>query len=317
MCREIARPRSNGYKTECVSGQLWLATNPPWFQLTQLIIPSLHPAELESQLSVAPLELTPDSILPDPTELIGTDLDQLGGPSGTTDPDLIDGGGAAGSSNNVGSSSNFLAPHLDGLELPSIDMTGSEHHDGFNALFEQSAAAAEQEQQQQQQQQQQQTHQQAEDDDGMAVDSIVGVNVEEPRDQDQVQMDPALGGYPDDSVGQDVQEGSSQGPINPNDVENQQDQGPSGRQTGQEPYLMTLANAAEVASDVPALDQQGNTPSALPTTSRKKRARTGSALPEQDSVWVHIWSDLKTDLLDVSEVDDETGGMLVGELSVA
>lgn len=80
---------------------------------------------------------------------------------------------------------------------------------------------------------------------------------------------------------------------------------------------MTLANAAEVASDVPTLDQQGNTPSALPTTSRKKRARTGSALPEQDSVWVNIWSDLKTDLLDVTEVDDETGGMLVGELSVA
>ena len=280
-------------------------------QLT--IVRSFHAAELESQLSVAPLELTPESILPDPTELIGTDLDQLGGPSGTTDPDLID-GGSAGSSNNVGSSNNFLAPHLEGLELPSIDMTGSEHHDGFNALFEQSAAAAEQ---QQQQQQQQQTHQQGEDDDGMAVDSIVGVNAEEPRDQNQVEMDPALGGYPDDSVVQDVQEGSSQGPANPNDVESQQDQGSSGRQTGQEPYLMTLANAAEVASDVPTLDQQGNTPSALPTTSRKKRARTGSALPEQDSVWVNIWSDLKTDLLDVTEVDDETGGMLVGELSVA
>jgi len=148
----------------------------------------------------------------------------------------------------------------------------------------------------------------------MAVDTIVGVSAEEPREQSQVEMDPALGGYPDDSATQDVQEGPNQGSAELNDVEGQQDQGSSGRQTGQEPYLMTLANAAEVASDVPALDQQGNTPSALPTTSRKKRARTGSVMPEQDSVWVHIWSDLKTDLLDVSEVDDETGGMLVGEL---
>lgn len=185
--------------------------------------------------------------------------------------------------------------HMEGLEeieLPAMDMTVAEGHDGFNALFEQSAAAAEADQ-------------------GVEGERVPGQAVE---------AEPTLG-YPEEhglsrSETQPQDEAVTRtGSMGPVDEQEGEASGSSSRQTGQEPYLMTLANAAEVASDVPPMDQQGAPPT-IPSTStgrRKRTAAAGSALPEPDSVWVQIWQDVSVGLQDVGEVDDLVGGLLVGE----
>ena len=250
--------------------------------------------------------------MPDPTELIG-EMDQepiVAGPSGTSEQDgdatgmAVDGTGSSQQSQQQQQQQQretdafHLAPNLDEIELPAIDMTVAEHHDGFNALFEQSAAAAEA-------------------DHAIEGDRVHGQGGE---------TDSALGGvYPDaDEQGLSRAETQTQsenivgisaraGSMGAVDEQLEETPASSSRQTGQEPYLMTLANAAEVASDVPHPDQQGST-STIPSTGRKKRTRTGSAMPEQDSVWVQIWIDVTAGMQDLGEIDEQVGGSLVGEL---
>jgi hypothetical protein len=236
-------------------------------------------ADLDQPLAGPTIELTPDVALPNPVELIG-DVDHepiTDVLENTLDPALEP---PQNDETVPGATDSFLPQNLDGLELPSIDITGTEHHDGFNTLFEQSAAA------------EAEAHGHGDEGEGVAQ-----------FDEHPVGRigEPASGIV--EGAGEDKD--SSQGGEGSNRASGQ---------TGQEPYLMTLANAAEVASDVPHFDT-GSLPIA-PVVNRKKRSRTSSAVPEQDSVWKHIWLDLKTDLQELPEIDDETGGLLVGELLV-
>lgn len=212
--------------------------------------------------------------MPNPADLIQNleqDADPEPGASGLFDTQDAEAKSAEASHHNT-----FIQQSLEGLDLPSIDMTGAEHHEGFNSLFEQSAAAA----------------------------AEAGPSGTSYHDDDRSLERGRQHG--DEDRLRDLSEQQEQGRTDDGAVD---EHGVSAG-TGQEPYLMTLANAAEVASDVPQYDD------GVPMVARKRRVRSsagGSGL-EQDSVWVNTWQELKEDLRDVGDISDQAGGNLVGEL---
>lgn len=237
-------------------------------------------AELEQRLSMAPLAMQLEAPL-HPT------LDLL--PSTETNLEMVPNPLAADNNNNnadQATSRNFEGD-LANLELPGMDIDGAEHADGFNSLFEQTAAAAAAE---------------AEEEGGEGGERDASMRHEGDAEQGVQNLARQEGSG----------EASGSGAL-PHADSQATTQTQTGNGTDQESYLITLANAAEVAGDAP---QSGNGAHPLgsggPRIGRRRPGRPFNNPPEE-TVWSAIWKDLKDDMQAMPQIDDRAGGVIVSD----
>lgn len=232
--------------------------------------------ELEQRLSLAPLTIPLDvplhptlDLLPAPSDA----LDFLPNPANTQNQNFEE--------------------NLANLELPSMEIGGAEHADGFNSLFEQTAAAAEAEA--------------AEEIEGEAQSQGVDVDgagdVEMRHEAEGVEVTGEDGQRQEgDGTGIEGSGEQAELPQAEDDEPPTQVQGQSNSRN--EPYLMTLANAAEAQAPRQGL---------LPPIMGKRRPGRPFNNPPPETVWSTIWRDLKEDMQVVPQVDDRAGGVIVSD----
>lgn len=213
-------------------------------------------------------------------------------PSTETNLEMVPNPLADNNNNNAEQAANRnFEGDLANLELPGMDIDGAEHADGFNSLFEQTAAAAAAE---------------AEEEGGEGGEGNVSMRHEGDAGQD-IQN-------PERHEGPGEASGSAALPHADSQTTPQAQPGTgTGTATDQESYLITLANAAEVAGDAP---QSGNDAhpqgSGGPRIGRRRPGRPFNNPPEE-TVWSAIWKDLKDDMQAMPQIDDRAGGVIVSD----